>query len=469
MKIRIRLTLWFFSISLLILLVFSLGTYWGMQRLLYEAMDKELDVLASSIERSYDPFFNKFSEIDIFHDNENRFLEYYMRVYDKNANPIYVAPLSNIISFDIPLSEDKIKNGYTLKTKITEKIPFLNPSPKGEITFRLICRQLLYHQERVGWITIGLSIERIEESMENLLDVLLAAILISILLLAFASYLLTGKALNPVHIITKKANQISQNNLEERIQVPVENDELGQLSQVLNNLLDRLQKAFTTQQQFLADAAHELKTPLSVLRAHWESELNNAKLSLDIKEKLVQDIETISRLSHLINNLLLLSKTEAVRSTFEFNVIQLDEVINEVLSDARVLADMKARRIEVVELPPVKILGDRMRLYQLFFNLMDNAINYGSESGKIWISLKIQDNWSIVEIRDNGPGISPDDLEHIFDRFYRAKKDRARKTGGSGLGLSICQLIAQSHDGKIEVESETGKGSVFRVKLPIMN
>jgi len=303
--------------------------------------------------------------------------------------------------------------------------------------------------------------------MENLLKVLLATILLSIILLALASYLLTRKALHPVYIITKKANQISQNNLEERIQVPVENDELGQLSQVLNNLLDRLQKAFTTQQQFLADAAHELKTPLSVLRAHWESELNNEEISLEMKEKFVQDIETLSRLSHLINNLLLLSKTEAVRSTFDFQPVQLDDVLNEVLSDARVLADLKSQKIEVIDLRPVKINGDWMRLYQLFFNIIDNSIRYGSESGKIWISLKKDEHWNMVEIRDNGPGITADDLPHIFDRFYRAQKDRARKTGGSGLGLSISQLIAQSHDGKIEVESDVGKGSIFRVKFTI--
>ena len=469
MKIRIRLTLWFFSISLFILLIFSLGTYFGMQRLLFEALDDDLDVLAKSIERSYDPFFNKFSEIDIFSDNENLFREYYMLVYDRNANPVYISRISRIISFDIPLSYNTVEQGYTLETKISESNSILKPDSAGETTFRLISRQLFYHQQRVGWITVGLSIEHIEKSMENLFNALLIAIIICILLLALAGFFLTRKALYPVNIITKKANRISQNNLEERIQVPVENDELGQLSQVLNSLLDRLQQAFLTQQQFLADAAHELKTPLAVLRAHWESELNNPHLSIEIKEKFVQDIETISRLSHLINNLLLLSKTEALRSTFEFNEVQLDEIINEVLSDASVLADLKTQHIEVVDLQPVKILGDRMRLYQLFFNIIDNAIRHGSESGYIWISLRVHNNWNIVEIRDNGSGISPSDLPHIFDRFYRAQKDRARKTGGSGLGLSICQLIVNSHDGEIEVESEIGKGSVFRVKLPVLS
>lgn len=467
MKIRIRLTIWYFSISLIIIFIFSLGTYFGMQKVLYSALDEELDVLASSIERSYDPFFDKFSELDFFHDNENLFMEYYLIVYNKNAVPVYATPLTAILSFSIPLSENKIENGYTLKTKIDNKNHFLFRNLKGEITYRLICRQLFYRQKRIGWIIVGLSIESIEESMENLLEVLLGAILISLLFLASTSYFFTRKALDPVHIITKRAGQISRNNLDERIQVKVENDELGQLSHVLNNLLERLQKAFEAQQQFLADAAHELKTPLSVLRAHWESELNNAELSLDMKEKLVQDIETISRLSHLINNLLLLSKTEAVRSTFEFKTLNLDEIIREVLNDISVLAEMKSQHIEVIELQPVRILGDRMRLYQLFFNILDNAIRYGSPSSEIWITLKRKGDLSIAEIRDNGPGISPEDLPHIFDRFYRAQKDRARKTGGSGLGLSICQLIANSHNGEIEVESEPGKGSVFRVILSV--
>jgi len=110
-----------------------------MQKLLFEALDKELDVLASSIERSYDPFFNKFSELDFFQDNENRFLEYYLVVYDATANPVYIAPLNNIISFNIPLPEEKIENGYTLHTKLRERIPFLNPGPEGETTLRLIC------------------------------------------------------------------------------------------------------------------------------------------------------------------------------------------------------------------------------------------------------------------------------------------------------------------------------------------
>jgi signal transduction histidine kinase len=466
-KIRIRLTLWYFSISLIVLFVFSLGTYFGMRELLFQALDKELNILASTIERSYDPFFDEFSELSLFHENVNRYLEYYLIVYNKNGTPVYSSPLTSYLTFEVPVIRDEIVHGFTISRTLEEKIPFIKSDPDSEITFRIICRQLFYKGNRTGWITIGLSIEPIKHSMENLLDVLIGAVFGGILLVGFSSYFLTRKALHPINIITTKANQISQDNLDERISVPVENDELGQLSSVLNNLLDRLHQAFSAQQQFLADAAHELKTPLSVLRAHWESEINNPKLSLDIKEKLVQDIETITRLTHLINNLLLLAQTEAVRSRFEYKKVELDKILNDVLADAKILAEMKSQKIDIVDWQPIEIVGDRMRLYQLYFNIMDNAVKYAPESAKISIMLCQEENWALVEIRDNGVGISQEHLPHIFDRFFRVQKDRARKTGGSGLGLAISLLIARSHGGNIEVESEIGKGSLFRIRLPL--
>lgn len=467
MKIRARLALWYFVITLIVLLIFSIGTYFGMKELLFQALDKELGILAGTIERSYNPFFNEFEEIDIFHEDANRYLEYYMIVYDRYGNAVYTSPLTSYLDFKIPLITDKIEGGFTLRQQITEKIPFIKWGADKETTFRIICRQLFFQNRRSGWIVVGLSIEHINHSMENLIRVLAVAIFGGILLVGFSSYFLTRKALRPVNIITSKANQISQENLDERISVPVESDELGQLSMVLNSLLDRLQKAFIAQQQFLADAAHELKTPLSILRAHWESEINNPKLSLELKEKLVQDIETITRLTHLINNLLLLAQTEAVRSRFEYKEVELDDILNDVLADAKILADIKSQRIEVHELKKIVIDGDRIRLYQLFFNIIDNAIKYSPEASTISITLYQQNQLVVVEIRDNGPGIPDEDVSHIFDRFYRVQKDRARRTGGSGLGLSIGMLIARSHRGDIEVESKTGEGTVFRVTLPV--
>jgi heavy metal sensor kinase len=454
---------------MLILLLFSLMTYWGMQRVLFQAMDKELDVVASVIERSYDPFFKQFQELDIFHENVNRFLEYYLIVFDGNGQYIYASPLTNLIELDVPLSRNTSETGYTLTTKVSQPISFLNSSSEGKTTFRVINRQLMYHDQRVGWITIGLSIGRVERSMKSLLEVILGTIFISVILSAVGSYFLTRKALYPVNMIIRKANQISRDSLDERISVPVEKDELGQLTNVLNNLLDRLQQSFLSQQQFMSDAAHELKTPLTVLRSHWENELNNPDLGNDIKERLVQDIETITRLSHLINNLLMLAQTEEIRSRFEFKPVRLDELLNDVLPDVKILAEIKSQKLEIIGIQTVSVSADRLRLYQLLFNVLDNAVKYTPENGIIWINLRTNQEYAIIEIRDNGIGISPEDLPHIFKRFYRVQKDRARKTGGSGLGLAICRMIAQSHQGDIEVESHPGHGSTFTIKIPALS
>jgi signal transduction histidine kinase len=465
MKIRIRLTSWYFGISLIILIIFSLATYLGMRRLLFDALDKELNILAETIERDYDPFFGHFQGFLFEPDNINRYLDHYLLVYNTSRDLIYASPMTQLIKLNIPLPKNNIEMAYLKEFTVEKKTPYLFSSP-GKITFRVIARQLFSENRFIGWVVIGLPIERIQDSMDNLIKVLAVSILFAVVLVGSASYILTKRALSPINQITRKATRISYSNLSERIEVANPEDELGRLTEVLNNLLDRLEKAFESQKEFLADAAHELKTPLSTLRAYWEGELNNPKISLDLKEKMVQDIETISRLSHLINNLLLLSQTESIRSNFEFSEVKMDDLIREVVADVEVLAEMKQQTIDIVELPPTTVYGDQARLYQLFFNIIDNAAKYTPENGKIWISLRPVNSFITVEVRDNGSGIPKEQLPHIFQRFYRVQKDRSRSTGGSGLGLSICKLIADSHGGHIEVESEVGKGSMFRIILP---
>jgi signal transduction histidine kinase len=469
MKIRSRLTIWYFVVTFFILIIFSYGIFLGMRHLIYRALDRDLDILINTIERSFDPFLGQFGILQLQTDSIDRFAEFYLVVYDAAGNRIYSSFIAQKILLNIPLPKDNLSHTYLLKTNFKQPIPFLKQNAKREVVFRAIAQKINYQNQPVGWVIVGLSIERMEQSIENLQKALILGIIISLILIGLGGYFLTAKALNPVDWITRKANQISHTNLKERIDIQTPKDELGQLSLTLNSLFERLQKAFESQQQFLSDAAHELKTPLAILRAHWESELNNPELPLSIKEKFVHDIETITRLNHLINNLLLLSKSETIQSDFEITPMQLDEILREVIDDAIVLADTKSQKIQVVELPRVMVQGDRIRLYQLFFNLVDNAMKYSPEGSTIWISLHREDSWAIVKVRDDGVGIAAEHLPHVFERFYRVEKDRARKTGGSGLGLAICRLIAELHRGTIEVESVVEQGSIFTVKLPILN
>ncbi len=467
MKIRFRLTLWYFSITLFILLLFSLGIYLSMQRVLFRSLDQDLTEIADVVEQSYNDSLATFDILQLDSEKTDPFLDYYLVIYNRKKEVIFRSALAEQISLEVPFSAPGDPERATLKIFLRHPIPRLHPGKKGEIAFRAINRELRYQGKRLGWITVARPIEQLEESQHRLLQILFVAILIVVALIGASGYLLTRKALAPVDVIARRANQISHSNLNRRIEGVSPGDELGTLAETLNNLLERLERAFQSQQRFMADAAHELKTPLSVLRAHWEEELNNPELSLPMKEKLARDVETISRLTHLINNLLLLSRTEQIRENFDFSEVRLDEVLDEVVADAAILAEMKEQRLVSEHQESVTLRGDRSRLYQLFFNIVDNAIKYTQPGGEVSIRLRRIGGEAVVEIRDNGPGIPSEDLPHIFERFYRVKKDRARQTGGSGLGLSICQLIARVHNGKIEVESQPGQGSLFRVRLPL--
>ena len=467
MKIRIRLSLWYLVVSLIILSILSVGIYWGMHRVLYRTVDEDLEIFTDMIEGSYNPVLAQFEEILWKLESAKRFQEVYLIVYDNNSHIIFASPMTQFINFKMPMPKDDIAVGFTSSTKLTQPISVLKPDEEGNVTFRGISRRMYYNNRPIGWIKAGLPITDIENSLEKLFNVILIANILAVLLVGIGGFIIIGRFLIPIKTITNKAKILSHSNLNERIEVHNEQDEMGQLTITLNNLLERLYKAFETQRRFMADAAHELKTPLAVLRAHWEDEIDNPDLNNDFKERMVHDIETIGRLNQMINKFLFLAQTEDVVDKMDLSRIQLDEFLSDIVNDAKILADLKEQSIDIVELTPLVIEGDKNQLYQLFFNLIDNAIKYSPQKGKIWISLRQIDQNAQVQIRDTGVGIEEKELSNIFNRFYRVDKDRSRKTGGSGLGLAICKMITDSHRGKILVDSKISKGSTFTVLLPL--
>lgn len=240
------------------------------------------------------------------------------------------------------------------------------------------------------------------------------------------------------------------------------------LSIILDNLMGHVKKEIEQQREFFAEAIHQIKTPLAILRANWEEELNNTDLPLGVREKFAQNIETITRMSQLINKMLILSHTEVSRSDLNFQPVRLDEILNSIIEETSILAEANNQEINAEYFPEMMVNGDNDRLYQLFFNLIDNAIKYTPEYGKITISGRVENNIVIIDIKDTGPGIPLEEQSLIFNRFYRARNGNTKKVNGSGLGLAICKMIAEMHKGKINVKSEQGKGSTFRVLLPAM-
>lgn len=469
MTIRTKLVTWYIVVSLLIVFVLSVSIYWGMRRLLYRTIDEDLNIFTNMIEESYNPLLGEFEEVLWRLESAKRYQEVYLYVYDSRQMIIFASPLTQFIDLKMQLPVDDQEIGFTKTVNVARKISVLNTDADGNVTFRGISRRMFYNNYPIGWIQAGLPITNVEAALDNLLWVILIVNAFAVLLVGLGGYFLIGRFLSPIKLITSKANTISQSNLNERIPVQNEQDELGQLTRTLNSLLERLSIAFESQKSFMADAAHELKTPLAILRTHWENELNNSQLDDSFKDRIAQDVETIGRLNRMINKLLFLSQTEDVHDRSELETIQLDEFLREIINDTKILANLKNQSIDDIELTSLKIKADPNQMYQLFFNLIDNAIKYTPDKGKIWITLRNTDQNAEIKIGDNGIGIEADKLPFIFDRFYRVDKDRSRKTGGSGLGLSICKMIVDSYKGTITVESKLREGTTFTMLLPLIN
>jgi len=467
MTIRARMSLWYLVTTVVLLLVFSLITFYSVRHLAFRALDREHEVIAASIETRFDPGSGSFEDFQnsSYHISRN-LKESYIAVYDAQERPVYQSPLTEKFSLPITLVRDKDKAREILNQP-SEKMRSFMTTDDRDVRLLAVSRKLYRDGKTIGWLVIATPIGDIQEAAQILLFSLLAGVLLTGALAGGWSYYLTRRNLRPIADITRTARRIGSSNLADRMDVENRSDEIGQLANVLDDLLERLQKAFEIQRRFVADGAHELKTPLAVLRTHWEDELNNPDVPADVKEKLVGDIESISRLTRVINNLLFLSRTEFAESGFDVMGIRLDELLDEVVEDTSVLASMKSQELTLSAAPETVIQGDRDRLYQLFFNLIDNAVKFTQERGKISVELKVKDDVVVVSFSDTGPGIPDADLPHVFERFYRVGTDRSTETGGSGLGLSIARMIAESHRGSLDVTSRPGEGSTFTVRMPL--
>ena len=290
------------------------------------------------------------------------------------------------------------------------------------------------------------------------------------LLLAIFGWWFTRRAFAPIEDITATAYRIGVNgDLNERIETnPNSNDEISRLGRAFNAMLERLDKNFKAQKQFIADSSHELRTPLTVIRGNVDLLKRNPDPENQAESLLAIERES-ARMQRLVQDLLLLAQADA-RQTVEMAPLPLDDIVLEVFKETRVLADQRHQQLRLGHFDPVTIEGDRDRLKRAILNLVDNAIKYTPEEGQITISLVRGKQWSRVTVADNGPGIAEKDQALVFDRFYRVDKARSRQStagmgGGSGLGLAIVKHIVEAHGGRIILESAPGQGSTFTIWL----
>ncbi len=348
------------------------------------------------------------------------------------------------------------------------KLPVFRTLYYNNTHIRVLTVPLLIGDKPLGTLQAGTSLELVDSTLARLLVTLLVGITSAMTLTALAAMYSTRQVLIPLNAVTQTALQITQaNDLSRRIPSHglAENDEIGQLIAAFNQTLGRLEHLFEMQGRFLTDVGHELRTPLTVIKGNVGL---IRRIGTADSESLDSIESEVDRLTRLVSELLMLARAESGRLPLDCKVMELDTLLFEVINQMRILSGDKIQ-FRVEEVDQLLVCGDRDRLKQVWVNLIGNAVNYTPEGGEIVIGMGKVDGKARVSVKDNGIGIPPEDLPHIFERFYRAEKSRTRSAGskGFGLGLSIAYWIIRHHDGEIEVESHEGEGAKFIVWLPL--
>ncbi len=470
MTIRVRLTLLYASLLAIAMFVFSIATLsvlnWTLRRQVDASLQKAAEDIQAEGVISAQPtvgdgsshvseLIREFSMLQVNSlDAPGLFVQIWL--YDPAIERLYLHDFSwNLLGVGYSGALDPLALGVNAEVR---RDCLINGHH-----LRVVTRPLALNGQIWGYIQVATSLNTVDAAIDRLLRIMVIGGMGTLFAaLALGDYL-TRRALRPIETIAQTARQITAaDDLSRRIPYDGPPDELGRLTRIFNKTLERLERLFNVQRRFVADVSHEMRTPLTIIRGN-----------LDLMRRYGYDEEAMAaiesearRMSRLVDDLLLLAKADAGRLTLNKEVVSLDTLVLEVYNQARILGDEV--QVTLGHLDQAYVLGDADRLKQLLLNLVTNGVKYTPAGGKVTLSLARENGWAYVRVADTGIGIPAKDLQRIFDPFYRVDPARSRAQGGTGLGLSIARWIVEAHNGRITVESEIGKGSVFTVALPLV-
>jgi heavy metal sensor kinase len=331
---------------------------------------------------------------------------------------------------------------------------------------RVLTKPVILEGRVVNLVQAGMSLERTYRTGQRFLLILAAMLPVGLALAGGGGWLLARRSLKPVLLMTQAAQRISAYHLSERLEETGSGDELDQLARTLNESFQRLDDSFNQMRQFSADASHELQTPLTVLKGELEVALRSPRSNEEYKGTMASALEEVDRLAKLVEGLLFLARAESGVLRIDRQSVDLTKIVQLVCDELAQLADKEGVDVRCKSKDPVTLFGDPILLRQLVRNLIQNGLKYTPAGGKVEISVHRDGQFATLAVSDNGEGVSEEDQERIFQRFFRATRSRSDHGGGAGLGLSIVKSIADAHRGEVEIDSHSGQGSTFTVRLP---
>lgn len=460
LSIGFRLTLWYLAIFAAAQLLFGVGMWLVLRHDLYSVAD---DALTAQIEdlTNFLKAQKKNATVAKLQEevSETYVLEHsgdFLQIYDGDGNWIFRAPTLQQTRF-ARLAPAAVKG------------PSFQNRQLGNKPFRFITQRIDVNG-RSYTVQTGVPTDQIIATLSLFRRYLL--MLAPLLLFAAASggYWLSRKALRPVDAITRTARSIGGGNLGDRLEKLATGDELQRLSDTLNEMLARIEGAFLRVTQFTADASHELRTPISLIRTEAEIALRKSRGDAEYREALRHILLEAEQTSSLVEELLTLARADSGRENLHLTLLDLRSVIAETASEWRQLVESRnlqfTKAIADCELP---VLADRRAMQRLLAILLDNAVKYTPPPGIVELLLEARDEKAVITVRDSGIGIATEDQARIFERFYRVDKARSRELGGAGIGLAIADWIVQQHGGSVTVQSSIGSGSTFCVELSLQS
>jgi signal transduction histidine kinase len=461
MKIRHKITIFIAGTALFGAVGFSGYIFHELLEEPYKLMDSELQSMAESILSQVEESPGQLSVT-----LESSLLPYspdlyWIKITDNQNASLYASKLTQFVDFPPGNKPDT----YNVEKTIPRHLVQIGQDTDNDVLFRV----KTFHRKlpgNVANLVIAKPIEAFEEELHELIRQITAGLVTYTLLVVIISYFLAGRILRPVVEINRLAREISESSLNQRIPSGKNKDELHDLTVSLNRMFDRLQFSFNRQKEFVGNAAHELKSPITLLMLTQEELAQRPQLDENLRSELVRQIDILRRMARLVKNLLDLSRLEQQES-LRSQTIDLHKLVGSVLEEYDVMLQTDTIQVDNMLVGPLLMEGDKEKLQRLFINLLDNAWRYNlQKNGVIKITGQKENNMVTLVVSNTGPGVPEEETQRVFEQFYRLEKSRSMVHGGSGLGLTIAKKIVELHGGTINLSSEADGWTKVTVSLP---